>query len=311
MDKKLLFLDCDPGVDDAVAILLALASPEAQVVGVSAVGGNVPLERTLRNALDIVSFAGRADIPVYPGARMPMTGEPVTAEEFHGADGLGGVPIPQSQAQAQSEPAWDAIHRLAKAHPGKLTVVATGPLTNLGIALTKWTDLAGLLQEIVIMGGASTYGNTTPAAEFNFLADPEGAEAVFQSGANITVLPLDVTHKCYVNREEIAKLRSLSTPQAHFAAEMMDGGRVEQCESWFGVPGSIMHDPAAALYALRPELFTAKTCWVGVETGGVHSRGKMVTDAFTDASREANCRLCYDVDREGFVEALLALMGRY
>ena len=229
MDKKLLFLDCDPGVDDAVAILLALASPEAEVVGVSAVGGNVPLERTLRNALDIVAFAGRPDLPVYPGAKMPMTGALITAEDFHGTDGLGGVPIPQSTAQPQAEMAWDAIHRLAKANPGLLTVVATGPLTNLGIALTKWPDLAGLLQEIVIMGGASAYGNTTPAAEFNFLADPEGAEAVFQSGASITVLPLDVTHKCYVNRQEIARLRALTTPQAHFAAEMMDGGRVEQC----------------------------------------------------------------------------------
>ncbi len=311
MDKNLLFLDCDPGVDDAVAILLALASPEAEVVGVSAVGGNVPLERTLRNALDIVAFAGRPDLPVYPGAKMPMTGALITAEDFHGTDGLGGVPIPQSTAQPQAEMAWDAIHRLAKANPGLLTVVATGPLTNLGIALTKWPDLAGLLKEIVIMGGASAYGNTTPAAEFNFLADPEGAEAVFQSGASITVLPLDVTHKCYVNREEIAQLRSQATPQANFAAEMMDGGRVEQCEQWFGVSGSIMHDPAAALYALHPQLFTAKTCWVGVETGGVHSRGKMVTDAFTDASLTANCRLCYDVDRVGFVSALLSLMERY
>ncbi len=311
MDKKLLFLDCDPGVDDAVAILLALASPETEVVGVSAVGGNVPLERTLRNALDIVAFAGRPDLPVYPGAKMPMTGALITAEDFHGTDGLGGGPISQSTAQPQAEMAWDAIHRLAKANPGLLTVVATGPLTNLGIALTKWPDLAGLLKEIVIMGGASAYGNTTPAAEFNFLADPEGAEAVFQSGASITVLPLDVTHKCYVNREEIAQLRSLSTPQANFAAEMMDGGRVEQCEQWFGVSGSIMHDPAAALYALHPQLFTAKTCWVGVETGGVHSRGKMVTDAFTDASLTANCRLCYDVDRAGFVSALLSLMERY
>ncbi len=311
MDKKLLFLDCDPGVDDAVAILLALASPEAEVVGVSAVGGNVPLERTLRNALDIVAFAGRPDLPVYPGAKMPMTGALITAEDFHGTDGLGGVPIPQSTAQPQAEMAWDAIHRLAKANPGLLTVVATGPLTNLGIALTKWPDLAGLLKEIVIMGGASAYGNTTPAAEFNFLADPEGAEAVFQSGASITVLPLDVTHKCYVNCEEIAQLRSQATPQANFAAEMMDGGRVEQCEQWFGVSGSIMHDPAAALYALHPQLFTAKTCWVGVETGGVHSRGKMVTDAFTDASLTANCRLCYDVDRAGFVSALLSLMERY
>ena len=305
MDKKLLFLDCDPGVDDAVAILLALASPEAEVVGVSAVGGNVPLERTLRNALDIVAFAGRPDLPVYPGAKMPMTGALITAEDFHGTDGLGGVPIPQSTAQPQAEMAWDAIHRLAKANPGLLTVVATGPLTNLGIALTKWPDLAGLLKEIVIMGGASAYGNTTPAAEFNFLADPEGAEA------SITVLPLDVTHKCYVNREEIAQLRSQATPQANFAAEMMDGGRVEQCEQWFGVSGSIRPDPAAALYALHPQLFTAKTCWVGVETGGVHSRGKMVTDAFTDASLSANCRLCYDVDRVGFVSALLSLMERY
>jgi len=311
MDKKLLFLDCDPGVDDAVAILLALADPQAEVVGIGAVGGNVPLARTLRNALDIAAFAGRADIPVFPGAEKPMMCELITAEDFHGVDGLGGVKLPESPAAPQGEMAWDALHRLAKAHPGQVTAVVTGPCTNLAIALTKWSDLPGLLKEVVLMGGASAFGNTTPAAEFNFLADPEAAEAVFQAGAKVTVCPLDVTHKCYLTTEEIAAIDALGSPQAQFAGHMIGDGRVEQCEKYFGVPGSIMHDPAAVLYALRPELFTAKTCWCGVETGGVHSRGKLVTDAFADAEKEANCQLCYDVDRPAFVAAMTELLAKY
>lgn len=311
MDKKLLFLDCDPGVDDAVAILLALADPEAQVLGIGAVGGNVPLERTLRNALDLAAFAGRPDLPVFPGAAAPLSCPPIDAADFHGEDGLGGIKLPESLAAPREEMAWDALHRLARANPGRLTTVVTGPCTNLAIALTKWSDLPGLLKEVVIMGGASAFGNTTPAAEFNFLADPEAAEAIFQSGVKITLCPLDVTHKCYLTAEETAAIAALGSPQAEFAVHMIGDGRAELYEARFGVPGSIMHDPAAVLYALRSELFTAKNCWCGVETGSTHCRGKLVTDAFTDAKRDVNARLCYDVDRPAFVAALTELLARY
>lgn len=309
MDKKLLFLDCDPGTDDAAAILLALGDPNVELLGISAVGGNVPLEITLRNALDLVAFAGRSDIPVYSGATHPLTGEAITAEEYHGANGLGGIEIPRSPVAVETEPAWDAIHRLAAAHPGELTLVLTGPCTNAAIAFFKWNDLPGLLKEVVIMGGASAFGNHTAAAEFNFLADPEAAEAVLQSGANVTLCPLDVTHKAYITREELAALADLGSPQAKFTADTL-GSTVDSCKR-FGVPGAILHDPCAMLYALEPELFEKKHCWCAVETGGVHCRGRLITDAFADAQKDNNAHLVLEVDREVLIAKLMERMARY
>ena len=160
------------------------------------------------------------------------------------------------------------------------------------------------------MGGATAFGNTSPAAEFNFLADPEAAEAVLQSGAKITICPLDLSHKSYLTSEEIARLARLGTPQAAFTAAILDS-TVEYCQKKFGVPGSIVYDPAALLFALRPELFTTESCWCAVETGGVCCRGKMVTDVFSDAQNPDNATLALEVDRPAFVQAFLELMGRY
>ena len=188
--------------------------------------------------------------------------------------------------------------------------MALGPLTNVAIAFSKWRDLPTLLKKVVIMGGATHTGNITPAAEFNFAADPEAAEMVLRSSADLHICPLDVTERSYISKEELAQLDSQGSPQARFFAAVM-GDSVDHYKDDYGVEGAILHDPSAMLYALRPALFTAKRCWGAVETEGVYSRGRLVTDAFSDASENPTCTLVYDVDRPAFAQTILELMKAY
>lgn len=306
--RRPVILDCDPGIDDAVALLLAARAPELDLRAVTAVAGNVGLDRTSENARRILTLAG-VEVPVYAGAKGPLFGETVTADEVHGADGLLGIPTPEPGFPLQEEPAWDALYREAVAWGGELEVVATGPLTNLGVALAKYRELPKYLKRIILMGGATDFGNTTPAAEFNIYADPEAAEMVFRSGVPVAMCGLDVTHRAYLTGEDIDRVAALGTPQAAFAAAAMRPG-VEGSKK-FRVPGAPMHDPCAVMYALEPELFTSLRCWVGVECHGKITRGRTVTDAYSDAKREANADLAVDVDRAGFVDALTARMSVY
>lgn len=311
MDKKLLFIDCDPGIDDAAALLLAAAAPEAEIIGVSAVAGNVPLEHTLPNALALTAFTHLDAVPVYAGATRPLIGEVLTAAYVHGMDGLRGHTLPPHTRTACPEPAWTALHRAAAAYPGRVTLVAVGPLTSVATAFSLHPDLPGLLKQVVIMGGAAAVpGNASPAAEFNFLADPEAAEAVLRSGARLALCPLDATEKAYLTPEELETMAALGSPQARFFAQVM-GETVPWCRDNYGIHGATLHDPAALLYALHPELFTGKACWAGVETEAQLTRGKLFTDAFSDAKKDPNCTLLYDVDRPAFARTILDLMARY
>lgn len=309
MNKRPVIIDCDPGIDDAIALLLAFRAPELDVRAVTPVAGNVGLANTRRNALRVAALAG-VEVPVCPGADRPMFGTPVTADEFHGADGMMGFPLPDPAYPAREERAWDALYREAAACEGGLDVIATGPLTNLGIAFSKYGDLPGRLHRIVLMGGAASYGNTTPAAEFNILADPEAAEIVFRSGVPIHMCGLDVTHRAYLDAGEIAALAAQGTPQAEFAAQVMESA-VQWHWTTFGVPGAPMHDACAMMYTLEPDLFTSAHCWVGVECQGRITRGKTVTDLYSDAKREASTELVTDVDREKFVRSLQTRLFAY
>lgn len=208
MERRPVFIDCDPGIDDAVALMMAFQAAELDVRGISAVAGNVGLERTLGNALKIVELSGAA-APVYAGADRPMFGAPIAAEHFHGEDGLLGAELPAPVRMPEAGPAWEALRREAEAWGGALEVVATGPLTNLGIALSLYPELAGLVRCVTMMGGAAAFGNTTPAAEFNVLADPEAAELVFRSGIPVVMCGLDVTHSTYITAREVEKLAAL------------------------------------------------------------------------------------------------------
>ena len=309
MERRPVFIDCDPGIDDAVALMMAFQAAELDVRGISAVAGNVGLERTLGNALKIVELSGAA-APVYAGADRPMFGAPIAAEHFHGEDGLLGAELPAPVRMPEAGPAWEALRREAEAWGGALEVVATGPLTNLGIALSLYPELAGLVRCVTMMGGAAAFGNTTPAAEFNVLADPEAAELVFRSGIPVVMCGLDVTHSTYITAREVEELAALGSVQARLAAYFMGSG-IEENARKFRTGGAPLHDPCAMMYAIDRSLFESKPCWIGVERHGKVTRGKTVTDAYSDAKRTANARLVTGSDREGFIRRMMELFVGY
>ena len=309
MERRPVFIDCDPGIDDAVALMMAFQAAELDVRGISAVAGNVGLERTLGNALKIVELSGAA-APVYAGADRPMFGAPIAAEHFHGEDGLLGAELPAPVRMPEAGPAWEALRREAEAWGGAREVVATGPLTNLGIALSLYPELAGLVRCVTMMGGAAAFGNTTPAAEFNVLADPEAAELVFRSGIPVVMCGLDVTHSTYITAREVEELAALGSVQARLAAYFMGSGIKENARQ-FRTGGAPLHDPCAMMYAIDRSLFESKPCWIGVERHGKVTRGKTVTDAYSDAKRTANARLVTGSDREGFIRRMMELFAGY
>ncbi len=309
MRKIPLWIDCDPGVDDAAAILAALQLEQLDIKGVSAVSGNVLLDKTYPNARDLISLGGREDIPVYMGADRPLRREPVTAAYVHGENGLGGADIPHSSAPEQEKKAWDALYDAAVEAEGELILVAVGPLTNIGLALAKYGDLPRLIKKAVIMGGSATMGNTTPAAEFNIYVDPEAADMLFASGIPVVMCGLDVTLKAMVMPEEIDKMAEYG-PQGKFLS------RALQCSlafvRTFGFEGVPLHDVCPILYCVEPELFTTELAGVRVETRGKYTAGKTVTDLYSDYQFEfKNTLVALDVNRDAFAERFLALMAKY
>ncbi len=306
-EKKIpVIIDCDPGCDDTAALLLAFRCPEFDIRAITTVSGNVALEKTTYNALRVADVIG-TDVRVCPGADRPMFREPVYAPHVHGEDGLLGIDLPAPKKKASFYKAWDYIYEEAVAQKGELQIIAVGPLTNLGIALSVYSDLAGMIKRIVIMGGAAQGGNVTPCAEFNIYVDPEAADIVMRSGIPLCVCGLDVTLKAYLTAGEIAGIRALGTPQAELFAAVTQ----QNCEKVFCPQGAPLHDPAAVLFAADSSLFTAQRCWMRVETAGTITRGKTVTDCWSDAQKEPNVDLVLDVDREKFAARVRELMERY
>lgn len=301
-----VIIDCDPGCDDAAALLLAFRSPQLDIRAITTVAGNVELEKNTLNALKICELIG-TDVPVSQGAGAPLCCALRTAAYVHGEDGLRGIPLPAPKKQVSGEAAWDTIYREAVACQGQLELIAVGPFTNVAIALGKYPDLPRLIKRIVIMGGsAAVGGNTTAAAEFNVLVDPEAADMVFASGIPVYMCGLDVTHKAYLTPAEVEEIAALGSPQAVFFGEVTRGGVDGQ-----GLPGVPMHDPCAVLFVLDESLFTHHHCWVRVETAGSVTRGKTVTDFYSDAKLTPNTHLVLDIDRERFVSMVKEIMARY
>lgn len=306
-EKKIpVIIDCDPGCDDAVALLLAFRCPELDIRGITTVSGNVSLDKTTYNALRLVELIG-ADVPVHAGADRPLLREPTYAPHVHGEDGLQGACLPAPKRPTSGKRAWDAIYEEAVAQDGKLQLIAVGPLTNLAIALRKYSDLAEKLSRIVIMGGAGQGGNVTPCAEFNVYVDPEAAGMVFRSGIPLCVCGLDVTLKAYLTAQEIAEVDAMGTPAAKLFSKLTG----TNCEKVFCPEGAPLHDPAAVLFAADSGLFTVRRCWMAVETAGTITRGKTVTDCWSDAQKEPNVDLVLDVDRERFAARVKELMAGY
>ncbi len=306
-EKKIpVIIDCDPGCDDTAALLLAFRCPEFDIRAVTTVSGNVSLDKTTYNALRVAEVIGTG-VRVCPGADRPMFREPVYAPHVHGEDGLLGLPLPAPKKKASFYKAWDFIYEEAVAQKGELEIIAVGPLTNLGIALAANQDLAGMIKRIVIMGGAAVGGNVTPCAEFNIYVDPEAADLVMRSGIPLCVCGLDVTLKAYLTAKEISGIKALGTPQA----ELFGAVTEQNCEKIFCPEGAPLHDPAAVLFAADESLFTSQRCWMRVETTGSITRGKTVTDCYSDAQKEANVDLVLDVDRERFAAKVREIMERY
>ncbi len=310
MPARTVILDCDPGVDDAVAILLALASPEEiELLAITTVAGNVPLAHTARNARRVVELAGRT-VPVFAGCPRPILEPLRTAPEVHGESGLGGIELPEPHLPLAPRHAVEAIRDLVLARPpGTVTLCATGPLTNPALALVMEPALAGRLTEIVLMGGARDLGNVTAAAEFNIYVDPHAARVVFESGVPITMIGLDLTHRVLVGAERAERIRALGTPVAaavHAWLSAYDRHGVER-RGW---PGPPLHDACAVARLVRPSLFAGRRCRVDVETEGVFCRGRTVVDWWDVSGRPANALVLTEADADGFFDLLIERLAR-
>ncbi|MDO4492474.1 MAG: nucleoside hydrolase [Clostridia bacterium] len=310
MERIPVIFDCDTGIDDAIAILLALKIPAFDIKGFTCVAGNTPLPKVLRNTGHVLELAG-VDLPVYAGADKPLFADATapTAEHVHGKNGLGDLEFDDPKRAPESMKAWDYIYEEAKRQNGALELIATAPLTNLAMAFLKYKELPKLIRRIVIMGGAASYGNVTPAAEFNIYTDPEAAEIVFNSGVPVHMVGLDVTLKAWFNAEESEKLSAVNE-QGMFCHLV---GRGEMRYSLgHGFPGMCLHDPCAVIYAAYPELYKTDTVGVHVETLGKYTRGKTVTDFLSDKQFPVkNAVIVYDVDREAFRDKVFELIGSY
>jgi len=308
MGVRPLIIDCDPGQDDAIALLMAIASPEEfDLLGVTAVAGNVPLAKTEANARRIRDLAGRPDIPVYAGCPRPMVRAPVTAEAVHGPSGVDGADLPEPTRPAEDAHAVDfLVHTLAGASR-PVTLATLGPLTNVALAIIKNPSILDNVAEIVAMGGSIGLGNITAAAEFNIYADPHAAHVVFEAGVPLTMVGLDVTRQAIATPARIEAIQSLGTAPAAAICGMLEyyGARTTAAYRH----GPPLHDPCVIGYLLKPELFDGRGIRVAIELAGEHSLGRTVCDVH-GRSGVLNARVLEHVDADGFFALLTERLAR-
>ena len=313
MAPRKIIIDCDPGQDDAVALFLAMASPqELDIVGITAVAGNVPLALTQRNVRQMCDIAGRSDIPVHAGCDRPLVRELLTAEKVHGKTGIDGVEVVEPQTPLQEQHAVDFIvDSLRAAEDASITLVPTGPLTNIASVLDRAPEVLPKIEQLVIMGGAMREGgNYSPSAEFNILVDPHAADIVFNCGRPIVSMGLDVTHQVLSTRARVARIRALGNPVAEATAGML--GFFERHDSKkYGIEGAPLHDPCTIAWLLQPELFVGKTCNLSVETGSELTMGHTAIDFWHVTDRPHNVHWIYSVDADGFYELLTSRLSRF
>lgn len=317
-----IILDTDPGVDDAMAIFLALRSPELKVEAITAVSGNVPLAFTLPNALRLVEIAGHPEVPVAGGAAFPLVRRLVTAAYVHGNNGLGGVEFPEAKIKPVPETASELIRRIVRANPGEITIAAVGPLTNIATVLKADPGIAKMIKSLALMGGSLSGGNITPAAEFNFYVDPEAARVVFDSGVPIVMVGLDVTHKVLLRESHVAKLEAAQNPVSQAAAKIMRAtfGRIAKTNDETVVA---MHDPLTIASLIDPSVVTLRDYYVQIETAGELTAGQSIGYSHGPVRRsppldtgdaagpipveeyKPNCKVAVGVDPEKFFNLLI------
>ena len=310
-ERRKILIDTDPGQDDAAAIMLALASPELEVLGLTAVAGNVPLRLTSRNVRIICELCNRTDVPVYEGAERPLVREPITAEHVHGSTGLDGADFDEPTMAVQDQHAVDfIIETLLREPAGTVTLCTLGALTNIATALNKAPEIAPRVKELVMMGGGYFEGgNITPAAEFNIYVDPQAADIVFRSGIPIVMMPLDVTHKLLTTKERVAKIRDIGTRPALAMVGMLEFFERFDVEK-YGSDGGPLHDPSVIAYLIKPELFTGRDCNVEIEVSSELTIGATVVDWWHVTDRKRNARVMGGVDADGFFALLTERFAR-
>lgn len=310
MRPRPLIIDCDPGVDDAIALLLAIASPEElSLLGITTVAGNVPLALTERNARRIVTLSGQ-DIPVYAGCPRPLMRPLETTEYVHGETGLGKVTLPEPQQPRQAQHAVNFLIDTLTEAPEPVTLAALGPLTNVAIALVQAPQIGPKIAEIVIMGGSMGQGNVTPVAEFNFYTDPHAAQIVLSSGCPITLMGLDVTHQAIASPQRIAALRDLGSSVAQVVADLLETYG-EFYRDRYGFAGAALHDPCVIAYLLQPELFSGKACPVTVDTAGPLTCGQSLVDWWHLTGQPANALVLETINADGLYGLLSDRLARY
>lgn len=306
-----VILDCDPGHDDAIALILALASPELKVLAVTTSAGNQTPDKTLNNALRILTLLGRDDIPVAAGAPKPLARELIIADNVHGESGLDGPTLPDPAFAPVAMTALELMAKCLRESPEPVTLVPTGPLTNIALLLAAHPELKSKIARIVLMGGAAGPGNWTPAAEFNIYVDPQAADMVFKSGLPITMCGLDVTHEAQVMDEDIERVRAITNPVAQCVAGLLAFFMIYHRDPKWGFAGAPLHDPCTIAWLLAPALFHGVECRVDIETGGTHTSGMTVVDRYGLTGKAANALVLLGLDRAGFIDLLVTRLRAF
>ncbi len=304
-----VIIDTDPGMDDAIALLLAFSSDKLDIRALTAVGGNIPLVKTSRNLLDLAGYASK-EIKVSKGAEKPLLRPLETAEWVHGESGLGSVVLDKNNGDFYEKSAWDTIYEEAIACEGKLQLIALGPLTNIAITLMKYPDIVSKIQRITLMGGSCYIGNTTPSAEFNIYVDAEAADIVFQSGIPITMVGLDATHKATILEKEIEEIVSVNSR----VTDIVNGLLISNLEfrkKYSGLNEAIIHDALAVGAVIDPTIIEKEDYYVAIETAGELTYGKTVVDLTRVTKNKPNAEVALGVDRERFVQMFKEMMIAY
>ncbi|WP_069803923.1 nucleoside hydrolase [Thermogemmatispora onikobensis] len=307
--KQKIILDCDPGHDDAIALLLAARHPKLELLAITTVAGNQTVEKTTRNALSVCALARIRDVPVARGMAQPLVREARHAADIHGESGLDGPALPQPEREPVPEHAVDLIIDLVRS-TDDVVLVATGPLTNVASAITREPAILSRLKGLYLMGGAIGLGNVTPAAEFNIYFDPEAAAIVFNSGCPITMIPLEVTHQALATPSILERLRNLGRPVPSFVCQLLEffGATYRRV---FGFAAPPVHDPCAVAALIDPTLVSRHSMYVAVETRGEYTLGRTVCDVYGVLGRRANAWVGYGLDAPRFWELLIETLAGY
>jgi purine nucleosidase/pyrimidine-specific ribonucleoside hydrolase len=304
-----VIIDCDPGHDDALALLLAVGDPRLRLLGVTTVAGNQTLDKTTANAQKILALAGASDVPVAAGCDRPLVGELTVAADIHGASGLDGPDLDVPVAEIAGVHAVEMMRRLLAESPVPVTLIATGPLTNVALLLRTHPGIAGRIRRVVFMGGSTERGNTTPYGEFNIVTDPEAADIVLRSARPLTMIGLNVTHRALATTEIIAEFRGLGTPLGDICAELMTFFAGAYLRN-FGFAHPPVHDPVAVAHVLDPAIVRTVTAPVAVELAGTYTRGATVVDLHRRTGRPANADVAVGLEVDAFWRLLMTAVRK-